>query len=321
MRPSRRLRPALVALAAAGAAVTSAPTAAAHEGPHGTHAARTLAHLDLSADQQPENLVLQPDGKAAVTFALTGQVAEVSRTGEVRVLARLPVPEQGDTPVLHSKVFAAGIDRAAGSLYVALSTGRAEETGVWRITEGQRPVRIAALPATALLNGLAVDERGGWIYVADSAQAVIWRVPLRGGTATAWYRSDALAPAAGFLGVNGVKVHRGAVWATNLDTGSLLRIPVRWSGAAGTAETVATGLGAVDDFAFTGRGDTVLVTDIKADTLVRLGPDGRTTTVLTAAEGLSSPTAVAVRGGRAVVTSAAYFTQQDPNITSVRLSR
>ncbi|MGC5343992.1 hypothetical protein ACPXCE_21670 [Streptomyces sp. DT24] len=318
---TRRIVPLLVTLPLALTAALSAP-AQAFPGARSHHRPAHLTHLDLASGQQPENLAPLPDGSVAVTFALTGQVAEISRTGRVRVLARLPVPTDGDTPVLHSKVFAAGIDRTDdGTLYVAVSTGTSSGTGIWRVREHRPPTRVAALPADSLLNGLAVDERRGRIYVADSTGSTIWTVPLRGGTPTRWLRDAALAPESGFLGANGLKLHDGAVWVSNLDAGTLLRVPVRADGRAGAAREVLRGLGSVDDFAFTGRGDELLATDIKADTLTRIVPGKSRTTVLNSADGLSGPTAVALRGRRIVVTSAAYFTAHDPNVLSVPLAR
>ncbi|WP_330240316.1 hypothetical protein [Streptomyces sp. NBC_00525] len=324
MRTRRVLVP-LLALPLAASAVTGLPAqAVAHDGHHHHHDRTVLTPLDLAGGQQPENLVALPSGGSAVTFALTGQVAEVSRTGRVRVLAQLPVPADGDTPVLHSKAFAAGIARAHdGTLYVALSTGTAEHTGIWRVPRHGRAVRIAALPATSLLNGVALDERHRRLYVADSTGSAIWTVGLRGGAAERWASGPEFAPA-GFLGANGLRLHDGAVWVSNLDAGTLLRVPVRHDGRAGTARQVLGGLGAVDDFAFTGRGDEVYVTDIKADTLTRITP-GRwrttRTTVLNGSDGLSSPTAVTVRGRRVTVTSAAYFTAHDPNVLRATIAR
>ena len=49
-------------------------------------------------------------------------------------------------------------------------------------------------------------------------------------------------------------------------------------------------------------------------------PDGSKRTVLTAADGLSNPSALAFRGGNMYVLSAAYLTQTDPNIMLARLS-
>lgn len=306
------------ALAAAGVLLGPAPSSQAQTAHH-----PFVVHLDLAARQQPENLLLAPDGATLVTFALTGQVARVTRRGAVEVIAQLPAPADGDVPVLHAKTFATGLDRTPdGTLYVALSTGTASGTGVWRVHAGDLPVRMAALPATSLLNGLTVDPVRKVAYVADSVAGVIWRVPLGGGTAEPWLRHESLVPS-GLIGVNGVRLHGGAVWATNLDAGALIRVPVTAHGAAGRPTAVVTGLGAPDDFAFIGNGDELLVTEVKAGKLrlVRPGRSEAVRVLLRADDGLSNPTAVGLRDGRVVVTSAAYFTAQDPNVLTIQLPR
>jgi hypothetical protein len=58
-----------------------------------------------------------------------------------------------------------------------------------------------------------------------------------------------------------------------------------------------------------------------AGTVVLIRPDGSTTTLLTAADGLQNPTSVAVRGRTAYVLSAAYLTQHDPNLVVASLDR
>jgi len=57
--------------------------------------AREIAHFDVTALQQPENMTLTPDGAAVVTFTGARQVARVSRDGSVTILATLPAPTTG----------------------------------------------------------------------------------------------------------------------------------------------------------------------------------------------------------------------------------
>jgi hypothetical protein len=134
-----------------------------------------------------------------------------------------------------------------------------------------------------------------------------------------WATGDALRPSS-FAGANGLKIHNGAVWATNADKGTVLRIPITARGEAGPVQARATGLPSVDDFAFTGHGDTLLAArnDDEVD-LVR--PDGTHTTVLTASDGLRTPTSVAVHGSGVYVPSAAYLTDEDPNLLTAHLDR
>jgi sugar lactone lactonase YvrE len=56
--------------------------------------------------------------------------------------------------------------------------------------------------APMLLNDLAFDKKGN-LYVTDSFQATIWRVPPGGGTAQVWYQSPIVD---GIFGPNGVRV-------------------------------------------------------------------------------------------------------------------
>jgi hypothetical protein len=310
-------------LAAAGAAIiwlsVLATPASALASDLQVTGARIVVHFSLQAGQQPENIALEPDGAADLTFAFTGQVVRVTRRGLIQPLATLPAPPAGaGAPVLGAP-FTAGIVRAAsGARYVDYSTGTADLTGIWRLRPGRPPTRVAALPPTSLANGMALGQRGT-LYVADSALGVVWRVPARGGPPVVWASGPALAPA-GFLGANGLKVHDGAVWVTNTDRGTLLRIPIGPGGAAGPIQTVATGLTGADDLAFAGHG-AILVALNTVSELAIVWPGGAHTIALTSADGLSNPTSVAVAGHTIYIPSAAYLTGRDPNLLLARLTR
>ncbi|WP_328318959.1 SMP-30/gluconolactonase/LRE family protein [Streptomyces sp. NBC_00388] len=310
--------PAAVLVAAVAAALTPAPASAA---PAPLGRARIAVHFDLARGQTPENAALAPGGATYVTFAKSRQVAEVSRTGTVRVLATLPKPADGGvhTPVMGFPL-TVGIVRAHdGTLYFLYATGTPGLTGVWRMRPGGEPQRIAPLPANGLPNGLALDPRTRTLYVTDSVLGAIWSVPTTGGTPTAWSSAPQLA-ATGFLGANGLKIHNGAVWATNLDQGTVLRIPVLRDGRAGEVRTRATGLPGIDDFAFTGRGDQLLAALNGPGEVALVQPDGSHSTLLTSADGLQNPTSIALRGNTVHVLSAAYVTAKDPNLILARLN-
>jgi sugar lactone lactonase YvrE len=307
---------ALVATALAAAAPASATPAA--PGPL-THV-RIATHFDLSAGQLPENATLLPDGTADVTFAAAHQVAQVTRRGATRILATLPVPADGgvNTPALGFPLTTGIVHTSDGTVYVLYATGTADLTGLWRLRPGHAPRRIAALPATGLPNGLALDARGDRLYITDSVLGTVWTVPTTGGTPTAWSTAPALA-STGFLGANGAKVHGGALWVTNLDQGTLLRIPIGPADRAGAPQVRASGMVGIDDFTFTGRGDEILAALNAPNAVVRIRPDGTRTTLLDAGDGLQNPTSVALRGNEVYVFSAAYTTATDPNLLHARL--
>lgn len=318
-----KLRKGIVTAAAllATAAVISPATAEATTA-SGVSASRIAVHFDLAAGQQPENIDLAPNGDAQVTFAGARQIAEVTPGGRTRVLATLPAPADGgvNTPALHFPLTTGIVRDHDGTLYFLYATGTADLTGVWRLRPGGTPKRIAALPAAGLPNGMALEPHTRTLYIADSVLGKIWQVPTTGGTPKTWSAAPELA-VDGFLGANGLKIHNGAVWATNLDHGTVLRIPFGREGKAGRVETKATGLAGIDDFTFTGRGDTILAALDPSSTVALIRPDGTHSTVLSAADGLQNPTSIAVRGTTVYVLSAAYLTAQDPNLLLARLDR
>jgi hypothetical protein len=298
----------VVAIAGFAAAQVAVP---AHASTAPLSGAREVAHFDVNALQQPENITLEPGGAADVTFNRARQVARVGTDGSVSILATLPAPATGAATV-------SGIVRGKdGSLYVNYNAG--SQSGIWRIARGGgTPVQVVALPEVKVINGLALDRGEDALYATDSTSGTVWKVSLKSGTASVWAQGVELEPSKspGF-GANGIKVHHGAVWVSNTDHGTLLRIPIDAHGAAGAVTTVAQGLTAIDDFAFTG--DTVVAAQNYVSEVSLVHPDGTHQTVLTSTDGLSNPTSIAVRGSTVYVASGAYFTHLDPNLLLAKL--
>ncbi|MFF1815292.1 SMP-30/gluconolactonase/LRE family protein [Streptomyces sp. NPDC058251] len=300
------------AVVAAGLAATTLAVAPAFAATAPLSRPEVVAHFDVTTKQQPENITVEPDGSADLTFSRARQIAHVDKDGKVTILATLPEASTGTATV-------SGIVRTHdGTLYVNYNAGTA--SGVYRLRPGGTPEQIAALPEVGSLNGLALDDRTGTLYATDSKIGGVWRITPKSGAVELWASGTEFQPGTGGYGSNGIKVHNGAVWVGNTGKGTLTRIPVRTDGGAGAYETAATGLSGMDDFAFTGEGDTVLAAVNVASQVYLVKPDGTHTTVLTSADGLSNPTSVAVRAHTAYITSGAYFTATDPNLLEARIS-
>jgi hypothetical protein len=311
---SRFARSALVALVSAAAVLVSVPTATASVPP----SLRIVAHFNLADGQTAENLVVLPNGSTDVTFAIANQVAHVTLDGKVTILAQLP--STGKCGIFPGPA-TLGIARADdGTVYVAECSGTST-TGVWRLHPGAAPVQIAELPSDGFLNGMALDERTGDLYVADSFLGTVWRVPTRGGVPSAWATGPSLGEVS-FAGANGLVVHDNAVWVGNLDKGLIVRIPIRRDGSAGPIESEVTGLigKGLDDFSVVGK-NTILAALNMVNEVVEIRPGQQPRVLLTAADGLSTPTSVRLRDDTMYVTGAAYFTGKDPNLLVTHFER
>ncbi|WP_225801444.1 hypothetical protein [Streptomyces sp. NK15101] len=318
--------PRLAAVAVATAALTLLAAGPASAGDPAVSDPRVVAHFDFAAGETPENIALEPDGSALLTFAYAHKVVRVGRNGSGPTdVATLPTVT--DPP----SALVTGIVRAHdGTLYVNYVTGTEDENGIWRVRpDGSAPQRIVKVPVDGFPNGLALDEKCETLYAADSARGVVWSAPVPDGDvevdATVWATGDALQPTEDIpYGANGLKLHDGAVWVSNSAQETLLRIPIRRNRSAGPIQTRATGLTGIDDFAFTGHGNTVLAALVTENKVELVRPDGTHKTVLTGADGLSDPTSVAIRAKTVYVPSASYFAaadEKDPNLLLARITR
>lgn len=310
-----RLQRMAIAAAVACVLVSSTAVAAAATCDVTVSHPHVVAHLDENAGQTPEDVAVEPDGSADISFSAAGQVARLTPSGQVQVLGQLP--RTGNCPVGGAPA-SLGLARSFdGTLYVIDCTGDAN-TGVWRISPGHAPVQLAALPPNGFPNDMVLDQAHGQLYIADSVLATVWRVPTSGGAPVAWATDPALARTS-FLGANGITLHRGAVWVSNSDKGTILKAPVLPDGSAGPVQTVFSGLGTVDNIAFLPGTDLILAALPFADQVALIYPNGTIRPLLTAADGLSGTTAVDVRGGTVYVCDGAVITHTDPNLLTAHI--
>ncbi|QKV73607.1 hypothetical protein [Amycolatopsis sp. Hca4] len=290
---------------------------------HRTHLGevRVVARFDRSAGQAAESIAVEPGGGVVIGMIPARQVVRVAPDGAVRVLVTMPLPPGGGgtTPVVGIPVVTGVARSERGDVYFLYSSGEGGLTGIWQVRPGA-PRLVVPLPADTMPNALVIDGERDRFLVTDSTGGRIWQAPLRGGAASVWSADPALAPD-GFFGANGLKVHDGAVWASNSDRGTLVRVPVVAGGGAGRAQVRATGLAGIDDFDFTGQGTEILAAINQAGKLVRVGPDGARETLLDADDGMEGTTAVAVRGTRVYVTNGANLAGDNPDLLLAQLRR
>lgn len=330
----RNVRVAL-AVTATAAVLGSAPSASAgtghsYPGPVVTDV-QTVAEFDYAAGEIPENITVNPED-GSVTLSLLGSCAVCERTHAPQLMR---ISASGHRTVLATGQVGEAISGNTrgddGTVYYSVfAPGDAARNGVYALRQDGTSQRIAALPAGAGPNGLAIDPAGDTLYIADSFQATIWSVPVSGGSVTPWLADAALAPVpteALPIGANGLRFHKGALWVSNFNQGTLLRVPVTGAGAAGPVRLVAGGLPNIDDLSFLSpRSDVVFVAQNGSssqngpDRVVVVYPDGTYKAVLTSADGLTSPSATAVRGNRLYITNGGVPEPHDAKLQTGRIN-
>lgn len=282
---------------------------------------RVLAEFDGAAGQNAESIAPEPGGGAVVGMIGARQVVRVRGDGGTEVLATMPVPAGGGgtTPVVGAAQVTGVARDEDGAVFFLYAAGRGGLTGIWLLAPGAtEPELIVAMPADTVPNALLVDRSADRFLVTDSAGGRVWEAPLTGGEPSVWSADPALAPS-GFFGANGLELHAGAVWVGNYDLGTIVRIPVDPSGAAGPAAVHATGLAGIDDFDFTGRGDEILVAINDTSEVVAVAVDGTHRVLLDGDDGLQGTTAVAVREGTVFISNGALLEGDRPALRVARL--
>src|SRR5262245_27000090 len=239
----------------------------------------------------PESIVIDHQGNKFISMSLTGEIRKIAPDGTQSTHAVLPNGVFSFTPPdpPNGGMTAMALDND-GTIYVNLVASDPVKRDVWAVAHNGSIRMLARIPVNALPNDIGM--RHVVYYIADSVLGVVWKVPTGGGAATIWVDDPLLKPIIpGLPGANGLQIFQNEVYVANSSQGSIVAIDINPDGTAGAIRIHATGV-PCDDFAFDLQGNLYATTD-PFTTLLRVAPDGSITTLLTAADGLDGPTAVA----------------------------
>jgi sugar lactone lactonase YvrE len=245
--------------------------------------ARIVASFDSGT--YIESIAFSPDGRLFLSMGPAGEIVILGRDGNSRPFAKLPVGPGGFMMCL--------VFDTAGTLYASVSSQDPAVRGIWAFAASGHGHRLAQLPARTFPNGIALDGHGDLI-VADSIAGVLWQVPIVGGDAQVWLRSELLLPRpliGRFPGANGLQRVGASIVVAVSDRSLVLQIPIASNGTAG-APVVLTASVPTDDFAAAADG-TLYLTTHPFNSVVRLTTDGRLAVIAGAAQGIIGPTSAA----------------------------
>jgi hypothetical protein len=175
---------------------------------------------------------------------------------------------------------------------------------VWRIRPDGTYDSWVEIPDAPFMNGCTLHCDGRSLLICESLTGRILRAALHERSWQPWITDNRLRPANPQMpGANGIKLSGSHAYFSVTDSNRIFRAAVQPDGSAGPLSLYAGNLRA-DDFAFSACGSLYIATH-PAQTVMRLGSDGKRTTIAGPAEGAVGSTACAF--GRMYEDSAALY--------------
>ncbi len=245
-----------------------------------------VLRLDAMRSEFPDAVATR-EGRGYVALRALRRVIEVSPDGNYRAYAEGPAG---------GSVRGIAFD-AMGRMLITVVSTTAAQTGLYRVEAGGG-VATLLFHDDALVNpaGVAVD-RAGATWVADSDPGAVWRAPPGSTTLARWSNAPELAggavvcgPTGGVrTGANGIAVDLtdGAVFVTNSDRSTVVRLPIASNDAVGTVtvHTVRDCPHLAGAWGLTLAGDSLITAAGTVNQITRVARDG-TITAITAPDGL-----------------------------------
>ena len=166
-----------------------------------------------------------------------------------------------------------------------------------------------AFPGSGLCNDIAV-ARNGTVYATDTTGARVLRLKKGASALDVWAADKMLLATADGIAL----LADGSIYVNSVGQGTLLRIPVKTDGSAGSIAKLETSrpLQTPDGMRSVGRRTLLLVEG--AGRLDEVTIDGGKAEIKVLKEGLTGPTAVTLAGGMAYVSEARLNYRNDPKL-------
>ncbi|YAF96909.1 MAG: SMP-30/gluconolactonase/LRE family protein [Nodularia sp. CChRGM 3473] len=227
-----------------------------------------------------ENLAIAPDGTILVTNHEVGQIVRITPDGNQQIHASVEGKVSGLAFTSNGGLVATGWNGDSIPVVSLITADGTVET-------------LLKLPNAIFLNGITPLSETQYL-TADSYLGAIWLIDIAQRHSSIWLEHSLLArsnsenviPAA-----NGLKRFGNCLYVSNTEKMLLLRIPLGIANAPGEPEIFVEKTN-IDDFAFDVEGNLYGATHIY-NSVVKITPDGSTTIIAQAEQGVIGSTAVA----------------------------
>ena len=229
-----------------------------------------------------ENLAIAPTGDLFITSHEAGEIIQLNTEHQLIPYAKLDGKVSGIVILDTDRLLINGWT-AEGVPFVAILSQGAVQS-------------LQRVPDAAFLNGITPIAPNLYL-MADSYRGAIWSFDTATSTISNWLehpllaRNDSTDP---FPGANGLKRFGDFLYVSNTQQKLLLRIPLSASLTPQEPEIFVSGTN-IDDFAFDTQGNLYGATHVY-NSVLRIDPDGNTTIIAGADQGVTGCTAVAFFG-------------------------
>lgn len=245
-------------------------------------AAKTIAEFPVNTFL--ENVAVNKKGVLFVNSYEDGKIYRVTTDGAKSEFAQIP-----------GKIAGIAFDKA-GNLIISGVTNE-KKAAIFRVNKTGKVETLATIDDAIFLNGVT-HLKGDKFLIADSYKGAIWEFDAKTKKSAIWLADETLTrgnvdnptPA-----VNGLKIYKNAVYATNTQNQKIYRIPILAGEKAGKPELFAERING-DDFAFDENGNLFVTTHVY-NNVVKVAPDGKMT-IIAENELVTGDTALAFGRGK-----------------------
>lgn len=235
-----------------------------------------------------ENLAIAPsgaspipsDGTIFVTNHEVGKIVRINPDGSQQIHATVEGKVSGLAFTADGGLVATGWNADSVAVIFQVSPQGVVET-------------LLTLPEAIFLNGIT-PLSGTRYLAADSYRGAIWQIDVAQPQASIWLEHPLLArstPESVIPAANGLKRFQNTLYVSNTEKRLLLQIPLGKEDEAGEPEIFVEETN-IDDFAFDVEGNIYAATHIY-DSVLLITPEGKTTIIAEAEQGVTGSTAVA----------------------------
>lgn len=226
-----------------------------------------------------ENVAVDRRGDLFVNSYEDGKIYKVTPRGAKTEFAQVP-----------GKIAGIAFDKK-GNLIISGVTAE-KKAAVFRVDKKGKVETLATIDDAIFLNGVTAIGADRFL-IADSYKGAIWDFDAKTRKFTVWLADQSLArkdvnnptPA-----VNGLKIYKNNLYATNTQNQQIFRIPILANSSAGKPELFADKING-DDFAFDAAGNLFVTTHVY-NNVVRISPDGKKTIIAAENEFVTGDTAL-----------------------------